>query len=106
MLIAAMAAQMQQQAVYTQGLANRLQGLNQQEALSARELHALSWALNHQLIREEKDREERLAGDLATVSFTSEIVGNTYAQGAAPFATLLRQPDTPDHALRLVRWTR
>lgn len=106
MLIAAMAAQMQQQAIYTQSLANRLQGLNQQEALSARELHALSWALNHQLIREEKDREERLAGDLVTVSFTSEIVGNTYAQGAAPFTRTLRQPDTTDHALRLVRWTR
>ena len=106
MLIAAMAAQMQQHASYAQGLADRLQGLNQQEALSARELHALSWALNHQLIREEKDREERLAGDLVTVSFTSEIVSNTYAQGATPFTTTLRQPDTTDHVLRLVRWTR
>ncbi len=106
MLIAALAAQMQQHATYAQGLANRLQGLSQQEALSARELHALSWALNHQLIREEKDREERLAGDLLTVSFSSEIVGNTYAQGAAPFTTLLRRPDTQEHALRLVRWTR
>lgn len=106
MLIAAMAAQMQQEATYTQGLADRLQGLNQQQALTARELHALSWALNHQLIREEKDREERLAGDLVTVSFTSEVVGNTYAQGAAPFASMLRQPDASDHALRLVRWTR
>jgi hypothetical protein len=106
MLIAAMAAQMQQHATYTQGLANRLQGLSQQEALAARELHALSWALNHQLIRGEKDREERLAGDLLTVSFTSEIVGQTYAQGAAPFTALLRQPETADHALRLVRWTR
>jgi hypothetical protein len=106
MLIAAMAAQMQQHASYTQGLANRLQGLSQQEALSARGLHALSWAANHQLIREEKDREERLAGDLVTVSFTSEIVGHTYAQGAAGFTSLLRDPDRPDHALRLVRWRR
>jgi hypothetical protein len=106
MLIAALAAQMQQQASYTQGLANRLQGLSQQGALSARELHALSWALNHQLIRQEKDREERLAGDLVTVSFASEIVGQTYAQGATPFTGLLRRPDTADHALRLVRWTR
>lgn len=106
MLIAAMAAQMQQHAAYTQGLANRLQGLSQQEALSARELHALSWALNHQIIRAEKDREERLAGDLVAISFTSEIVGHTYSQGAAPFATLLRQPEGPEHALRLVRWRR
>ncbi|MDQ7839437.1 MAG: hypothetical protein RDU83_00230 [bacterium] len=106
MLIAAMAAQMQQHAAYTQGLANRLQGLSQQEALSARELHALSWALNHQIIRAEKDREERLAGDLVAISFTSEIVGHTYSQGAAPFATLLRRPEGPEHALRLVRWRR
>jgi hypothetical protein len=106
MLIAAMAAQMQQQASYTQGLANRLQGLSQQEALTARELHALSWALNHQLIRQEKDREERLAGDLVSVSFASELVGQTYAQGATPFTGLLRRPDGADHALRLVRWTR
>jgi len=106
MLIAAMAAQMQQHAAYTQGLANRLQGLSQQEALEAREMHALSWALNHQIIRAEKDREERLAGDLVAISFTSEIVGHTYSQGAAPFATLLRQSDGPEHARRLVRWRR
>ncbi len=106
MLIAALAAQMQQHASYAQGLADRLQGLNQQEALSARELHALSWALNHQLIRQEKDREEQLAGDLVSVSFTSELVSNTYAQGATPFVTTLQQPDTSDHVLRLVRWTR
>jgi hypothetical protein len=106
MLVAAMAAQMQQQAAYTQGLANRLQGVSQQGALEARELHALSWALNHQLIRQEKDREERLAGDLVSVTFASETVGQTYGQGAAPFARLLRRPDTVEHALRLVRWTR
>ncbi len=106
MLIAAMAAQMQQHAAYTQGLANRLQGLSQQEALEARELHALSWALNHQIIRAEKDREERLAGDLVAISFTSEIVGHTYSQGARPFAELLRAPDTSEHARRLVRWRR